>query len=113
MSERNWKFFLSDILMAISKIENYVQNVDLETFLQNEMIQDAVIRNLEIIGEATKQIPQNVKDKNQNIPWKQMAGLRDRLIHGYFVVDLNIVWHIVNKELPEVKAKLLKLLNSN
>lgn len=57
MSERNWKLFLSDILTAISKIENYVQNIDLETFLQNEMIQDAVIRNLEIIGEATKQIP--------------------------------------------------------
>ena len=91
---REYKTYLKDILKAINKIEKYTLNLSFEDFTQNPLIQDGVIRNLEIIGEAIKNIPDDVKKANPEVEWKKIAGLRDILIHAYFGIDVNIIWDI-------------------
>ncbi|MDQ7032491.1 MAG: DUF86 domain-containing protein, partial [Desulfonauticus sp.] len=93
--QRHPKVYLKDILKAIKKIENYVENLDFKKFSANELVQDATVRNLEIIGEAVKKIPIEIKSKYPKIEWKKIAGLRDILIHEYFGVDLEILWDII------------------
>jgi uncharacterized protein with HEPN domain len=90
--QRHPKVYLKDILKAIKKIENYVENLNFRKFSTNELVQDATVRNLEIIGEAVKKIPKEIKNKYPEIAWKKIAGLRDILIHEYFGVDLDILW---------------------
>ena len=79
--------------------------------MRSELIQDAVIRNLEIIGEATKRISLGFKEQHLEIPWRQMAGLRDVLIHDYMGVSLKIVWNVLQNELPQLKIKIIELLD--
>ena len=102
------KVFIQNILECIVKIETYT-NSGKEEFMSSSIIQDAVIRNLEIIGEATKKISHQVKDKNQEIPWRQMAGLRDVLIHDYMGISLKIVWNVVQNEIPPLKIQIMGL----
>lgn len=104
------KVFLQNILECIVKIETYT-NSGKEEFMSSDLIQDAVIRNLEIIGEATKRVSQGIKEQHQEIPWRQMAGLRDVLIHDYMGISLKIVWNVVQNELPQLKTKIMKLLD--
>ena len=104
------KVFLQNILECIVKIETYT-NVGKEEFMNSGLIQDAVIRNLEIVGEATKRVSQGIKEQNQEIPWRQMAGLRDVLIHDYMGISLKIVWNVVQNELPQLKSKIIELLD--
>lgn len=104
MSKRDWKLFLMDMLESIKKIESYISGISYEKFLQDEKTKDAIVRNLEIIGEAANQIPREIQEKYSKIPWSQIIGLRHRLIHGYFVVDYDIVWSIVKEELPDLKT---------
>jgi len=92
MSKRDWKLFINDILECIEKIENYLSGISYEEFIKDEKTKDAVVRNLEIIGEAANQIPEEIKKKHQEILWKQVTGLKHRLIHGHVVVDYDIVW---------------------
>ncbi len=106
MSERDWKLFIMDLLECIEKIEHYVSGLSYEDFLLDKKTKDAVVRNLEIIGEAANRIPAKVREKYEEIPWSQVVGLRHRLIHGYFVVDYDIVWHIIANELPDLKTKI-------
>jgi len=103
------KVYLYNILESIEKIENYTAN-GREEFIKTPLIQDAVIRNLEIIGEATKKISQDLRNNYIEIPWREMAGLRDVLIHDYMGIDINIVWNIVQKDLPGLKDKIKSLL---
>jgi len=110
MSKRSWKLFLVDMVESVDKALRYVSGLDFQDFLQDTKTQDAVVRNLEVLGEAAKCIPADVQQKNPGIPWAQIIGMRDRLIHGYFSVDPAIVWEIVTKELPELKEELEKLL---
>jgi len=86
--QRDPKIYLEDILKAIEKIEEYAKNLDFRNFSASSLVQDAVIRNLEVIGEAAKKVPENIKSKHSEIEWRKIAGLRGILIHEYFSVDL-------------------------
>ena len=110
MSKRNWRLFINDILECIEKIEKYISNISYDDFVKDNKTKDAVVRNLEIIGEAANQIPLNIRKRYKDIPWVQIIGLRHRLIHGYFVVDYDIVWNIIKKELPDLKIKIKEIL---
>jgi uncharacterized protein with HEPN domain len=102
--------YLQHILDAINKIEEYV-SVGYETFMSTSHWQDAVIRQLEIIGEATKKLSDDLRIKHPQIPWKRVAGLRDILIHDYMGVDLSAVWEITQKNLPELKQQIQEILS--
>ncbi|MCG2712734.1 MAG: DUF86 domain-containing protein [Candidatus Omnitrophica bacterium] len=107
---RNYKLFIEDILDAINKIETYTKGLSYEMFMAQEMVVDAVIRNIEIIGEAARNVPENIKRKYSYIPWKRMIGLRNITVHEYFGVDLDIIWEIVSKNLPETKPGIQAML---
>jgi len=94
---------------APDKVTKYIQNQYLKSFLDNEEKQDAIVRKLEIIGEATIKISRDLKIKNPQVPWKDMAGMRDKLIHDYFDVDLSIVWETAVSDVPELKQLLSAL----
>jgi len=111
LKKRDVRVFLEDILESIEKIEEYTANVDEDEFYENTFIQDAVLRRLEIIGEAVKNIPNDFRAKYPDIPWRQIAGMRDILIHAYFGVNLRRVWKVIKEDLPELKLKILKILN--
>jgi uncharacterized protein with HEPN domain len=106
MSKRTDQEFLSDIREALQRIAAYVTGMTYESFVADSKTQDAVIRNLEILGEATKNISNELRAKYPSIPWRSMAGARDRLIHHYFGTNLDIVWQIITVELPQVHSQL-------
>ncbi len=108
--KRSYKLFVEDILDAITKIERYIKDLSYEDFQQDTMSIDAVIRNLEIIGEAARNIPTSIQKKYKEVPWNRMIGLRNIVIHGYFGIDLSIIWKIITKNLPETKPLILKML---
>lgn len=110
MSKRMDKEFLLDIKEAIRRIMNYTKGLDYEDFLKRLETQDAVLRNLEIIGEAVKNISPSLKKKYQDIPWKDIARMRDKIIHFYFGVNLDIVWKIVTNNLPQLKKEIENIL---
>ncbi|MBO8182727.1 MAG: DUF86 domain-containing protein [Archaeoglobus sp.] len=111
MSKRTPELFIQDMLEAIEKIERYISSIrDSQDFMEQDMVVDAVLRNLEIIGEAAKNIPENLRSKYREIPWNRVVGLRNVVIHGYFAVDLEIVWVIIKEQLPELKKVLLKMM---
>lgn len=91
MSKRNYKLFLEDILEAIEKIEKYISNMDFEIFKKDDKTVDAVIRNMEIIGEAARNIPDNIKSKYTEVPWREIIDFRNRITHGYFGISLSII----------------------
>lgn len=105
------KVFIGHIIESIELIEEYSEDLTTDKFKRNIALQDAIIRRLEIIGEAVKNIPTSFKAKYPEIPWKQMAGMRDVLIHEYFDVDLSLTWSVVKRELPSIKTKLQVLLS--
>ena len=95
--------YIEHILLRINKIEEFTKGLDRDDFSGNELIQDAVIRNIEIIGEATKKISSDLKSLYREIPWKEMSGMRDKLIHDYFGVDVDVVWRTVKEDIPLLK----------
>lgn len=105
------KVYMRHMLEAIESIESYINNISENNFYKNKMIQDAVVRNLEIIGEAAKNVVKLTRDKYPDIEWKRIAGLRDVLIHEYFGVDIEKVWRIVEGRLPDLKKKLRRIVN--
>ena len=110
MSKKTDKVFLLDIQEAIRRIEIYIKGLNYQDFLQKIETQDAVLRNLEIIGEAVKNISLDLKKKYKNIQWKEIAGMRDKIIHFYFGVNLDIVWQTIKDKLPELKEKIENIL---
>lgn len=109
-SSRDWSFRIKDILHAIEKIERYTKGITLTEFKRNELVIDAVIRNLEVIGESCNAIPLAIQKIHPHIPWRQIIGLRNVLIHEYFGVDVNAVWQTAHTHLPVLKHKLLLML---
>ena len=107
---RDYTLYLKDILGAIESIESFIAGMDLESFQTDDKTTSAVMRKLEIIGEAVKQIPDEIRQKHANIPWKEMAGMRDKLIHFYFGVDYHLVWKAITERLPQVKQEIQKVL---
>ena len=96
--------FIEHILLCIDKIQEYTKDITDEDFNNSELIQDAVIRNIEIIGEATKKISKDIKSQYHEVPWKEMSGMRDKLIHDNFGVDVDVVWKTVNEDIPFLKS---------
>jgi uncharacterized protein with HEPN domain len=110
MNNRDDSIYLQHILEAIEQIEEYVSDINYESFRGTKLLQDGVIRQLEIIGEASKQLSQISRDKTPRVPWRSIAGMRDKLIHQYFGVDIDAVWSTVIDDLPELKKNLMILL---
>ncbi len=110
MSKRTDKDLIQDILTCIERIENYTLDSNYENFTNDFKTQDAVIRNIEIIGEATKKLTIEIRENNPHIPWKNITGTRDKLIHDYLGVNIDIVWAIVTEELPNLKKELKEII---
>jgi uncharacterized protein with HEPN domain len=104
------RVFICHILESIHLIEKYIDQLSREDFLKSVSTQDAVIRRLEIIGEAVKNVSPEFRDEYLDIPWRKIAGMRDVLIHGYFGVDLDLTWRIVKSDLPELEQKIAEIL---
>jgi len=109
-SSRDWSFRIKDILQAIDKIELYTKNMTVSEFKKSTLVVDAVIRNFEIIGEACVHIPHDFRIAHPDIPWKQMAAMRNLLIHEYFGVNEGLVWQTVQVRLPALRLQLLPLI---
>jgi len=103
--------FLKHVLDSINQIEEYVDGMGFEDFVSNRLVQDGVVRQLEIIGEATKHLSPELREKYPKTPWEDIAGMRDKLIHHYFGVDLEVVWDTVEKDLPALKKNVKKILS--
>jgi len=104
------KIFLEHIKESIEEIERHIEDVSEKKFMDDVKTQDAVIRRIEIIGEATKNLPADFKKKNPKVEWREMASMRNKLIHEYFGIDLDLVWFVLNKDLPKLKKKITGLL---
>lgn len=107
---RSHSLYLKDILEAMEAIEKFVEGTDFETFKNDDMRASAVIRKLEIIGEATKNMADGIKQKYPQVPWKDMAGMRDRLIHFYFGLKYDLVWNTIKVDIPKLKPQIAKIL---
>jgi uncharacterized protein with HEPN domain len=97
---RSWKLFLQDIIDSGSKVIRHTEQVSYEEFVSNEILYDAVIRNLEIIGEAAKKIPEDIRRQYPEVDWRAVAGLRDVLAHAYFSIDNETLWDVIVNKLP-------------
>lgn len=102
--------FLGHIQEAIRRVNEYTRDGE-DEFFARTLVQDAVVRNLEIIGEATKNLSREMRDRYPDVPWKNMAGMRDVLIHNYLGVDLSTVWEVIGKRLPEVERRIAVILD--
>ena len=111
MSKRNYRILILDILQNIEKINKYIAYLNFEDLQKDDKTKDAVIKNLMEIGEAANHIPDEICNNFSDIPWTQMISLRNRLIHGYFVIDYDIVWTIIKDELPLLYGKLKAIID--
>jgi len=104
--------YLLHIMDAFVQIERYTDGVSHDDFMENSLLQDGVIRQLEIMGEASRSLSEDIRNDYPHIPWRQMIGLRNRMIHAYFNVNLQIIWEIVKGDIPDLKQKMKQLLDA-
>jgi len=109
MSERSVDRLVADILERIARIKRHVGNISRESFENDDKTIDAVVRNLEVIGEPANRIPPEFRERHPEIPWRRIVGLRNRIVHEYFDVDLALVWEIIARELSLLEAQLIEL----
>lgn len=110
---RDFRLYLDDILEGIAQIREYTASMDFEGFARDRKTQDAVVRNIEIIGEAAARLPESVKSKTEDMEWRKIIGMRNILVHEYFGISLPIVWDIVQNKLKPLEAACKKLLGDN
>jgi uncharacterized protein with HEPN domain len=110
MSKRDYRLYLKDMLDACEAIQGFVKGKRKAELKRNRMLRDALIKNLETIGECSKQVPLSIRRKHAGIEWKKIAGLRDILVHQYFNVDLDILWDVVRTKAPELRKKPSSIL---
>lgn len=111
MTEKDAIFFLNHIVESIQNIEEFSENIDKEDLEEDKLRKSAIVRQIEIIGEAAKNIPLEFTKKYPKIPWNEMARMRDKLIHHYFGVDFNIVWKVMTEDLPILKKDISKIID--
>jgi len=107
---RDFRVYLGDMLVAVERITSYTSGLTYAEFRSDTRTVDAVVRNLEVLGEAAKQVSEAIRSKRPNIEWRKLAGLRDILIHGYFGIDLDIIWDIVDTKLAPLMDQLSSLI---
>ena len=107
---RDHRLYVKDILDSAEAIENFVEGMDFEKFKADDKTTSAVIRKFEIIGEAAKHVPDAIRDKYPTVPWKEMAGMRDKLIHFYMGVKYELVWQTIKDVIPQIKPVLRKII---
>ena len=112
MSKRDPNLYLEDIKDSIRKIEKYTHGVNFNEFSRDEKLIDAVVRNLSIIGEAVINMPKEIKTQNQDVAWKEIKGMRNKVIHEYFGIDEDILWKTIQEDLPVFKKQIAKLLRN-
>jgi uncharacterized protein with HEPN domain len=110
MKSRDLRDYLQDIIDSIDDIEDFTKNLTYEQFVKDRKTLNAVVRSIEIIGEAAKQLPNEVKANYNTLPWKEITGMRDKLIHAYFGMDTETIWETVHKNIPTLKQTIQKLL---
>jgi uncharacterized protein with HEPN domain len=110
--KRNYRLFLEDISERIDKINLYIEDMSYDEFVKDDKTVSACIREIEVIGEATKQIPKEITERFSDLPWSLMAKMRDKLIHWYFEIDEEIVWNVAKDKLPDIKIEIDKILES-
>lgn len=108
--KRGVGIYIKDILGYMERAEKHIEDLSFDEFLKDDKTGDAVIRCIEVIGEATKNIPDGIRNKYLSIPWRDMAGMRDKIIHGYFTVDIETVWLVVREDIPRLKPMIVKVL---
>ena len=108
--KRQYNLFIKDMLECIERIEEFTGNMDFKEFLEDDKTKSAVVRKLEIIGEAAKNIPASIRQKNKELPWSDMAKMRDKISHFYFGIDYEIVWEVIRKRIPEIKPIIQGIL---
>jgi uncharacterized protein with HEPN domain len=107
---RDFKLYIKDILTAMEAIEQFVQDLEFDKFVVDDKTASAVARKFEIIGEATKSVPEEIKQKYTQVPWKEMAGMRDKLIHFYFGIDYKLLWQTIKNRIPQIKPVIQQIL---
>ena len=108
---RDYRLYLKDILDAMERIEEFVEDMSFEKFKEDDKTSSAVVKKFEIIGEASKNVPEGIKQKYTQVPWKEMAGMRDKLIHIYFGVNYRLVWTAIKERIPQLKPLIKKILD--
>jgi uncharacterized protein with HEPN domain len=110
MRGRDYRDYLQDILDSIDDIENFVRGMGFEEFKRDRKTINAVVRSIEVIGEASKRIPRSLKARYRGVPWREMAGMRDKLIHEYFGVDVEILWKTAKDDIPPLKQVIQNMM---
>ena len=110
--KRSVEIYIEDIIKYMERAENHIKNFQLDQFLKDDKTCDAVIRCIEVIGEATKNIPEEIRIRYPSISWRDLAGMRDKIIHSYFTVDFETVWLVVKEDIPRLKPILKKVLKN-